>query len=343
MDKCIYLKGPAVWQGCPDSDGDGITNHEDACPSQPGELTDRGCPPPDKDADGTPDRADRCPNDRGLRQFQGCPDTDGDGLPDVDDKCPTEKGDPVYDGCKALTTATVPKTSTANPPADGFVFVKGGTYTMGCKDGRDGECTEYEKFAHQVVVDDFYISKYEVTKRDWQNIMGFDLNKDITGCPDCPVEAVSWQQIQDFLKKLNAKKPGKKYRLPTEAEWEFAARGGNFSKEYQFSGDNNLDAVAWHSGNSESKTHPVGQKKANELGLFDMTGNVWEWCEDDWHDDFKGAPTDGRAWITEKRGDRRVYRGGSWGHEVLGCRVLSRGSGTPKRGGYGLGFRLARQ
>jgi formylglycine-generating enzyme len=160
------------------------------------------------------------------------------------------------------------------------------------------------------------------------------------GCDDCPVELVSWNDIQEFLRKLNAQ-TGKRYRLPTEAEWEYAARGGNQSRGYLYSGGNSVDEVGWHSGNSGSKTRPVGQKKRNELGLYDMSGNVWEWCEDDWHDNYDGAPTDGRAWVDSPRAPGRVYRGGCWGSEPLTCRAASRSYVGPTGLGAMVGFRLA--
>jgi len=148
------------------------------------------------------------------------------------------------------------------------------------------------------------------------------------GCDECPVERVSWNDIQEFIKTLN-QKTGKKYRLPTEAEWEFAARGGANGSSTKYAGSNNIDEVGWYTSNSGSKTRPVGGKKANELGIFDMSGNVWEWCEDDWHDNYNGAPTDGRAWIDSPRGNRRVLRGGSWSGNSGYCRVSNRSRDYP--------------
>jgi formylglycine-generating enzyme required for sulfatase activity len=154
------------------------------------------------------------------------------------------------------------------------------------------------------------------------------------------VERVSWNDIQEFLSKLNAK-TGKTYRLPTEAEWEYAARGGSQSRGYKYAGSNSLDEVAWYTDNSGSKTHPVGQKKANELGLYDMSGNVWEWCADDWHGSYSGAPSTGRAWIDSPRASSRVFRGGGWDGGARYCRVSYRGNYTPSFRGSALGFRLA--
>jgi formylglycine-generating enzyme required for sulfatase activity len=158
-----------------------------------------------------------------------------------------------------------------------------------------------------------------------------------SGCDQCPVENVSWNDIEEFIRKLN-QLTGKSYRLPTEAEWEYAARGGNKSRGFTYSGGNDLGSVGWYDGNSGSKTHPVGQKAANELGIYDMTGNVWEWCSD-WYGSYTssfqrnpGGPSSGQ---------NRVLRGGSWFGNSRGCRVSHRSNHDPDyRINYGLGFRL---
>ena len=251
--------------------------------------------------------------------------------------------DKANDNIKQLTKTTNEERSTKNTPTikdleANMVRVTGGTFTMGCTSEQGNDCEDDEKPAHKVTVSSFSISKYEVTQKQWHEVMGDNpsYNK---GCDNCPVERVSWDDIQEFLKKLNAM-TGKKYRLPTEAEWEYAARGGNKSKGYKYAGSNTLDDVAWYRGNSHSKTHSVGQKKPNELGLYDMSGNVWEWCQDIYQANYKGAPTNGVAWV--KGGDQsfRVLRGGSWSNSDDYCRVAYRGrNDAVNRGGID-GFRL---
>jgi formylglycine-generating enzyme required for sulfatase activity/serine/threonine protein kinase len=250
--------------------------------------------------------------------------------------------DGLYAGQARTNKAALEEAARRNDPFhDQMVFVKGGAFTMGCTGEQGRNCDSDEKPAHQVTVRDFYIGKYEVTQKQWRAVMGSDPPElRFKGCDDCPVERVSWNDIQEFIKKLN-QKTGKKYRLPTEAEWEFAARGGSAGSPTRYSGSNNIDDVAWYSENSNSKTHPVGRKKPNELGLYDMSGNVWEWCEDDWHNNYNGAPTDGRAWIDSPRGSGRVLRGGSWYGHAQYCRVSNRSSRTPDNRSYSLGFRLA--
>ncbi len=289
------------------------------------------------------DRVDKCPDAYGLARYQGCPDTDGDGVPDNEDKCPREKGEPLYDGCTSpnLLESSIPKNSgSRNSMPNNMVFVQGGTFTMGCKDGRDSECSKDQKPAHNVTLSDFYIGKYEVTQAEWKKVMGKNPSK-FENCENCPVENVSWDDVQEYLKKLNAQNPGKAYRLPTEAEWEYAARGGNQSKAYLYSGSNTLADVGWFTSNSGSKTHSVGELKANELGIFDMSGNIREWCEDDFHEDYKSALSDGRAWVDNPRGPNRVYRGGCWYLDENFCRVFSRSDNKAVYKSHGIGFRVA--
>jgi formylglycine-generating enzyme required for sulfatase activity len=217
-----------------------------------------------------------------------------------------------------------------------MVFVQGGTFQMGSPNN-DTEAYSDEKPQHEVTVRDFEIGKYPVTQKLWQEIMGANPSH-FKGCDDCPVENVSWDDVQEFLKKLNTRYPGKTYRLPTEAEWEYAARGGRQSKGFVYAGSNDLKEVGWFSENSGSKTHPVGGKNANELGLHDMSGNVWEWCGD-WYGTYPSGDQTNPTGPTE--GSYRVGRGGSWGHEARRCRVSRRDDDTPDYRGSNLGFRLA--
>jgi formylglycine-generating enzyme required for sulfatase activity len=242
---------------------------------------------------------------------------------------------------KALVVDTLssPTQSTTTAWSGEMILVQGGTFLMG-SDEKDKDADKYEFPQHKVSVPSFYIGKYEVTQKQWREVMGKDPEElGFKSCDDCPVEGVNWNDVQEFLQALN-KKTGLNYRLPSEAEWEYAARGGQASNKnnYMYAGSNNIDEVAWYSGNSDQKTHPVGKKKANTLGIFDMTGNVWEWCQDTWHEDYKGAPDNGSAW--ESKGSYRVDRGGSWGNASEDCRVAFRDSGTPEFRFNTLGFRV---
>jgi len=224
-------------------------------------------------------------------------------------------------------------------PDDGLLLVQGGTFTMGCTSEQGSDCTADEKPAHQVTLSDFYIGKYEVTQALWRSVMGSDPPKLIfKGCDQCPVERVSWGEVQEFLTKLNAK-TGRQYRLPTEAEWEYAARGGQKSQGYKYAGSDTIDEVAWYSSNANNKTHAVGGKKANEQGLFDMSGNVWEWCSD-WYGTYSSSTQTNPAGPTT--GSGRVYRGGSWRNDSQFARVANRRNLGPTFRGSDLGFRLAR-
>ena len=210
-------------------------------------------------------------------------------------------------------------------PPPGMVFVAGGTFQMGSNSESD------EKPIHTVTISGFFMDKTEVTQAEYRKVMG-KTPSSFSGCDDCPVEKVSWHDANAYAKKV-----GK--RLPTEAEWEYAARGGNKSKGYAYSGSNDLDAVAWYNNNSGSKTHPVAQKQPNELGLYDMSGNVWEWCSD-WYDEgyYSGSPqTDPQG---SNSGKSRVLRGGSWFSNDLICRVANRGRLNPDHRNSYYGFRL---
>ncbi len=217
-----------------------------------------------------------------------------------------------------------------------MVRIAGGTFIMGCT-SEQTNCLGREKPAHQVQVSSFELSKYEVTQELWEAVIGETSH--FKHCPRCPIERVSWEDAQAFLQKLNA--GGGRYRLPSEAEWEYAARGGQRSRGYQYAGSNNPDAVAWYNENSGDKAHPVGQKQANELGLYDLSGNVSEWVQDCWNSNYHGAPSDGRAWERGDCGDR-VLRDGSWLEPPWLLRSASRGGHSADYRGISNGFRIAR-
>ena len=224
------------------------------------------------------------------------------------------------------------------PVKDGIsidmVRVEAGTFTMGATPEMVNSYG-YEKPAHQVTLtNDYYIGKYEVTQALWQAVMGN--NPSYFKGDNLPVENVSWKDCKKFISKLN-RITGKKFRLPTEAEWEYAARGGKKSRGYQYSGSNNLADVAWYEDNSGSGTHAVGSKQANELGIYDMSGNVWEWCQD-WKGFYSSSsqvnPTGANS------GSDRVRRGGSWCHEAWFCRSTHRYYDAPGHRSLNLGLRL---
>ena len=216
-----------------------------------------------------------------------------------------------------------------------MILVQGGTFTMGCTSEQGDDCEDDEKPARQVTISDFYIGKYEITQAQWKAVMGYNLSH-FRG-DNLPVEMVSWNEVREFITKLNGM-TGHRYRLPTEAEWEYAARGGNKSNGYKYSGSNTIDSVAWYKDNSGGQTRPVGAKQANELGIYDMSGNVYEYCSD-WYVNYNSnAQTNPQGPST---GSSRVFRGGSWNRNAKNARVSYRGNGNPDEGYGNLGFRLA--
>jgi len=221
-----------------------------------------------------------------------------------------------------------------------MVLVPGGSFTMGCTSG-DDTCDDYEKPPHKVELASFKLGRFEVTQAIWRTVMGSDPPfLQFRGCDNCPVEGISFNDIvNDFLPKLNAL-TGQHFRLPSEAEWEYAARGGKNSRGYKYSGSADASQVAWYAENSANKTHVVGSKEPNELGLFDMSGNVWEWCYDAWHDTYAGAPIDGSAWLSGSD-EHRVFRGGAWLVPAEFCRVSDRLWYKPDLYLGNRGFRLA--
>lgn len=227
------------------------------------------------------------------------------------------------------------QTFTVNGVQFTMVEVKGGTFTMGATSEQGSDAWDEEKPAHEVTLSDYYIGQTEVTQALWEAVMGSNPSDSKGG--NLPVERVSWDDCQVFIQKLN-QLTGKQFRLPTEAEWEYAARGGRKSRGYKYAGGNNIDSVAWCDGNSGNETHPVATKQANELGIYDMSGNVLEWCSD-WCGDYtSSSQSDPQG---SSSGSFRVIRGGCYYNFARNCRVSYRISNTlDYRSGY-LGLRLS--
>ncbi|MBR6031078.1 MAG: formylglycine-generating enzyme family protein [Bacteroidaceae bacterium] len=238
----------------------------------------------------------------------------------------------VSDETPTLTTYTV------NGVSFTMVSVEGGTFQMGSTTGDSDE-----KPVHQVLVSSFSIGQTEVTQGLWQAVMGS--NPSYFSGSTRPVERVSWNDCQTFITKLN-QLTGKTFRLPTEAEWEYAARGGNKSQGYTYSGSNTIGNVAWYydnsyalgSSNPNYGTQTVATKAPNELGIYDMSGNAFEWCQD-WYGSYSSSSQTNPAGPTS--GSYRVIRGGSWISSPAYCRVADRDCDTPSRAYNSLGFRLA--
>ena len=252
---------------------------------------------------------------------------------------------------KKTTKSTIPSsktTATTSPSSSisrdqilsnlvaNMVYVEGGTFTMGATSEQGSHVDSDEKPAHQVTLSSFSIGKYEVMQEEWEAVMGSNPSK-YKGAKH-PVENVSWEDCQTFIRKLN-QLTGRNFRLPTEAEWEYAARGGRNSRGYKYAGTTSyIDGVAWYYGNSGNTTHPVGQKNANELGLYDMSGNVWEWCAD-----WKGSYSSSLQTNPQgpSSGLYRVFRGGCLSLAAWSCRVSIRGLNYPSYRTINLGLRLA--
>jgi formylglycine-generating enzyme required for sulfatase activity len=219
-----------------------------------------------------------------------------------------------------------------------MVYIKGGYFNMGCTREHGGDCRMDERPAHLVHLDDFYMNKFEVTRDEWHAIMGIKDGQTYE-CLRCPMGNLSRDNAVAFINKLNSLS-GKKYRLPTEAEWEFAARGGLKSKGFKFSGSNSLDSVGWYEMNAGDLVHEVGRKSPNELGLYDMSGNVYEWCSDWYGENYY------KYGITENpKGPElasfRILRGGCFRHSASECRVAKRGTYNGSKSQETFGFRLA--
>ena len=217
-----------------------------------------------------------------------------------------------------------------------MIFVKGGTFQMGATEEQGSEAAAHEFPVHEVTLSDYYIGQIEVTQRLWQTVMGSSNNPSTIKDSNKPVNNVTWEECQVFVEKLS-QMTGYYFRLPTEAEWEFAARGGNKSKGYKYAGSDNLSDVAWYSGNSGGTTHTFATKQPNELGIYDMSGNVWEWCYD-WY-----GPYSAEAQVDPtgpETGEYHMYRGGGWTYVENDCRVTRRRQ-TESYNKEFLGLRLA--
>ena len=218
---------------------------------------------------------------------------------------------------------------------EGFVKVEGGRFMMGSADTVPN--LQSDEVQHEVEVATFHMQATEVTQELYELVMGSNPSSK-KEWKDMPVTDVSWEDAQEFITKLN-EITGGKYRLPTEAEWEYAARGGNRSQGYVYSGSNNIEEVAWYQSNSGEHPHVVKEKKPNELGLYDMTGNVWEWCSD-WYADYR---LDAKGSVNPQGADNgsyRVIRGGSWFNQPENCRVAYRLNYNPQNRHSRIGFRL---
>ena len=263
------------------------------------------------------------------------------------------RGDVDYDGKVSIADVTtlidyllsgqwpedeqpVTETFTVNGVTFTMVTVEGGTFTMGATAEQSSDAYDDEMPAHQVTLSSYCIGETEVTQALWQAVMGSNPSY-FTGDLNRPVECVSWNNCQIFISKLN-ELTGKTFRLPTEAEWEYAARGGNCSQDYKYAGSNDVGEVAWYSGNSSSKTHPVATKAPNELGLYDMSGNVWEWVQE-WYGSYSSESQTNP--MGPASGSVRVDRGGGWGSNASRSRVSHRSNYNPAYSTSDLGLRLA--
>ena len=227
-----------------------------------------------------------------------------------------------------------------------MVFVKGGEMVFGCDIEQNDYCKENETPAHKVLLSDFYIGETEVTQAQWMAVMGRDNNPSYRKGNTLPVERVSWAECQRFVNRLNrylaAELPqGYRFALPSEAQWEYAARGGLKSAGYIYSGGNDLKSYAWYYDNSNERVHDVRVKYANELGIFDMSGNVWEWCQDWFNENFYSENQDWNDPLNTQETFYYVQRGGSWNYGAPYNRCVSRERGSLHSRYEDCGFRVA--
>jgi len=214
-----------------------------------------------------------------------------------------------------------------------MVLIPAGEFMMGSNESDD------EKPAHKIYLDAFYLGKFEVTQKEWKAVMG--ISPSLWNGDDLPIEQVGWDDVQEYLRKLS-EMTGQKYRLPTEAEWEYACRAGTTSKYYYGDDVGRLEEYVWFDENSIGITHPVGQKKPNAWGLYDMLGNVWEFCQDCYDKNYYSKSVD-RNPVNSVQGKYRVIRGGYWGHDVSNLRCADRFSiSSPYDRSNCIGFRVVR-
>ena len=242
----------------------------------------------------------------------------------------------LLSGCKKYTDYSAIKVETfyVNGLSFEMVYVEGGSFDMGATSEQGNDARGNEKPVHSVTLSGYYIGMYEVTQELWEAVMGS--NPSYFKGAQKPVESVSWNDCQEFVSRLNSL-TGRTFRLPTEAEWEYAARGGNKSSHYKYSGSGNIGDVAWYWDNSGKKPHAVGTKTANELGIYDMSGNVWEWCSDRYGGYSAGAQTNPQG---PSSGSTRVLRGGGWSGNAWLCRVSNRDYNGPSSSSSIAGLRL---
>ncbi len=263
---------------------------------------------------------------------------------------------------RTTTTTTYSQTGYASQPAPAanqdftetawdvnmkMIWVEGGDFLMGCTSEQGGDCASDEQNVRRVTVDGFYIGMLEVTQSQWEKVVGTSISQQrnkkgsdyaLKGVgPDYPMYYVSWDEAMEFCRLLS-NKTGRTYTLPTEAQWEYAARGGNKNEGAKYAGSNMIDAVAWYTDNSRSSAHIVGSKRANALGIYDMSGNVCEWCKDLYADSYVSYDTNNP--VGPSSGSSRVSRGGGWNFSDSGCRVADRGRYSLDFRYSNLGFRV---
>jgi formylglycine-generating enzyme required for sulfatase activity len=258
---------------------------------------------------------------------------------DILDSCQEKDSELFSTNLNSDVQPNIPKTFTSPSTNMEFVLIPAGKFMMGSHSDEQGRF-DSEGPAHKVIIKiPFYMSKYKVSQKQWVKVMGINPSHFKSANYNRPVENVLWDNVQDFITKLNEKESTYKYRLPSESEWEYACRAGTTTR-YSFGDDESkLGDYAWYDGNSGNQTHPVGLKKPNPWGLHDMHGNVWEWCQDKWHDNYDGAPCDGSAWESGSSSNR-VCRGSNMSDFSRFCRSASRSVNEHDFRFFGIGFRV---